>query len=86
MTTYRLIFAGVFELIGLFVIARMWMKRRHSGTIVRLLWTAVLIVPVFGLLAYFFLRDSPDSHPEYTEESSYGYTETGGGHGPDGHH
>jgi hypothetical protein len=82
MTTYRLIFAGVFELIALAVIARMWMKRRHSGTIVRLLWTIVLLVPVFGLLTYFFLRESPDSHPEYIEESSYGYTES---RGPDGH-
>jgi len=82
MTTQRLIFLGVFEVIGLFIIARMRMKRWHRRLIVRLIWSAVLLVPVFGLLAYFFLRESPDEHPYDTDtmRSSAESVESGGHH------
>jgi len=82
MTTQRLIFLGVFEVIGLLIIARMWMKRWHRRLIVRLIWSAVLLVPVFGLLAYFFLRESPDEHPYDTDtmRSSAESVESGGHH------
>jgi len=85
MTTPQLIFIGVFEIIALLVIARMWMKRWHRRLIVRILWSAVLLVPVFGVLVYFFLRENPDSHPEYIEEFGRSARETGGSHGVDGH-
>jgi hypothetical protein len=67
MTTQRLIFLGAFEVIALLVTARMWMKRWHRRLIVRMIWSAVLLVPVFGLMAYFFLRDCPDEHPYDTD-------------------
>jgi len=84
MTTQRLIFLGVFEVIGLLIIARMWMKRWHRRLIVRMIWSAVLLVPVFGLLAYFFLRDSPDEHPYDTDTMRDAAEFVGDGRG--GHH
>ena len=83
MTTSRLICLGVFEIIALLVIARMWMKRWHRRLIVRLVWSVVLLVPVLGLLAYFFLRESPDEHPYDTDtmrESAESFAEGGGDH------
>lgn len=62
MTTSRLILLGVFEIIALLVIARIWVKRRHRRLIVRLIWSAVLLVPGFGVLAYFFLSENTDEH------------------------
>ena len=86
MTTPQLIFFGVFEVIALLVVARMWIKRWHRRLIVRIVWSAVLLVPVFGVLAYFFLRENPDSHPEYIEEFGPGANNyTGSDRGVDGH-
>jgi hypothetical protein len=82
MSTEKLIFLGVFEVIALLVIIRMWAKRWHKRLVVRLLWSAVLFVPVFGVLFYFFLRESPDEHP-YDTDTMRGSAEAfaeGGGH------
>jgi len=84
MTTQRLIFLGVFEIIGWLVIARMWMKRRHRRSVVRVIWSVVLLVPAFGLLAYFFLRESPDEHP-YDTDTMRGAAESFADGGGDGH-
>jgi hypothetical protein len=83
MTTQQLILFGAFEIIALIVIARMWMKRCHRRSIVRVIWSAVLLVPIFGLLAYFFLRESPDEHPYDTDTmrgAAESFAEGGGDH------
>lgn len=84
MNSQRFILAGAFEVIALVVILRMWMMRRHKRVAVRLLWSIVLLVPIFGLLAYIFLRENPERHPDYMEERGSG-DDAGGGHGADGH-
>jgi hypothetical protein len=61
MTTPQVIVLGLLEAIALGVIARLWLKR-DSGLAARLIWSVVLLVPLFGLMAYFFLTDSPDEH------------------------
>ena len=66
-TTSGLILFGVLEMIGLVVIIGMWMKRWHRRWAVRVIWSAVLLVPAIGLLAYFFLRESPGQHPYDTD-------------------
>lgn len=70
MTTERLMVGGVFEVIALIVVVRIWLKRRHKKVMVRLLWSLVLLVPFFGLIAYFFPTENPDGHPyEYGRSS-----------------
>jgi len=54
---------GVFEVIALIVVIRIWLKRRHKSMMIRLLWSCVLLVPFFGLIVYIFLTEDPDSHP-----------------------
>ena len=81
MVTQQLILVGAFEAIALIVIALMWVKRWHRRVVVRVIWSVVLLVPVFGLLCYFFLRESPDDHP-YDTDTMRGAAETfveGGG-------
>ena len=42
-----------------------------------------LLVPAFGLMAYFFLRESPDEHPYDTDTmrgAAESYEEYGGDH------
>jgi hypothetical protein len=83
MTTQQLIFFAVFEIIGLLVIARMWMKRWHRRLVVRVIWSVVLLVPAFGLMAYFFLRETPDEHPYDTDtmrSAAESYEKYGGDH------
>jgi hypothetical protein len=84
MTTGRLVFLGVFEVIALVVITWIWAKRRHRRLIVRLISSAVLLVPVFGLMAYFFLRENPDEHPYDTDTMRGAAESIGDGNG--GHH
>lgn len=83
MTTQQLFVLGVFEIIGLLVILRMWMKRWHRRVVIRLLWSVLLLVPAFGLLMYFVLRENPDEHPYDTDtmRESAESVESGGDHG-----
>jgi hypothetical protein len=67
VTTQQISFLALSEIIELLVIARIWLKRRHRRLVVRLLWSVVLLVPVFGILIYFFLRDDPKPHPYDTD-------------------
>jgi hypothetical protein len=67
VTTQQISFLVLSEIIELLVIARIWLKRRHRRLVVRLLWSVVLLVPVFGVVAYFFLREDPKPHPYHTD-------------------
>jgi hypothetical protein len=83
MTIQGLIFFFAFEIIGLLVVTRMWAKRWHRRLVVRLIWSAVLLLPAVGLLIYFFLRETPDEHPYDTDtmrDSAEASSEGGGDH------
>lgn len=71
---------GVFELVALVIVVRLWASRR-TELIPRLLWSVVLLVPCFGLMAYIFLYENPESHSERPGDSGYGGSDSGGGHG-----
>jgi len=62
MTTAQLLVVGGFELLAILIILRMWVRRHHRA-VVRVVWSLVLLVPVIGILAYYFLRESPAKHP-----------------------
>jgi len=83
MTTEKLILGGVFELVALIIVFRIWLKRCHKSFIARLLWSLVLLVPFFGLVAYFFLTDGPDRHPYDSDTMSGTATSVGDS---SGHH
>ena len=67
MSTPRILLLGVLELIALIAIVRLWRKRRHGRPIIRLVWSVILLVPLFGILAYGFLTVDPDEHPDETD-------------------
>jgi xanthine/uracil permease len=62
MSISQWLILGAFELLGLFVVAQIWLRKRHKNVFVRVIWSGVLLAPLFGILAYFFLRDSPEKH------------------------
>jgi predicted membrane channel-forming protein YqfA (hemolysin III family) len=76
-------FSVLLEIVSLIVVVRLW--RRPTGTFLpRLLWSIVVLVPLFGLLIYVFLHEEPKTHPyssNWTDFSGGG----DGGHGGGGH-
>ena len=81
MTVAQIIMLGLVELVAAIFIARLWIKRRHKNLIARLIWSVVLLIPVFGILTYFFVRDDPDSHPYDTDTTSAAAEAHGEGRG-----
>jgi len=67
VSTLDMVLLGAGELISLIVVARMWQRRWHRRWVIRVLWSIVLLVPIFGLPGYFFLRPSPNEHPYNTD-------------------
>lgn len=70
------ILAGL-ELIGAVLAVRLWTRKSQASLLVRIAWTAVLLVPLVGMLAYGLLRLNPDEHgeelPTRDEEPSAGH-------------
>jgi hypothetical protein len=49
---------AVFELLAVFAVVAIWRERgRSRGT--RLVWTAITLVPLVGLVAFLVWRDPP---------------------------
>jgi hypothetical protein len=71
-----LVLLGVYEALALLVIGRLWARRRHKRLLVRVLWSVVLLAPIFGILAYVFLMENPEEHPYYTADHSASDAET----------
>lgn len=70
MNTGQILFFATFEVVGLIVVFRLWNNRWHRSRLAGVLWSLVLLVPAFGLLAYFFLRDSPDEHSDECNDTT----------------
>ena len=81
--TWAIILFSLSEIVALVVIVRLWMRRRVK-LVPCLFWSVVLLVPVFGLLAYLFLHEEPEAHPYAAPNSWTGYNgadDFGDGHG-----
>jgi hypothetical protein len=80
-------FCVLLEIVSLIVVIRLW--RRPTGRFLpRLLWSIVLLVPLFGLLIYVFLREEPQAHPYSSSWSGFSRGTDGGsdgGHGGGDH-
>jgi len=64
MTTEQTILVGLLEAVALLVIVRLWRTEKRMSWFARLMWTAVLLVPLIGLIFYGFLRSNPDEDSE----------------------
>jgi hypothetical protein len=53
---------SVLEVAALYTIARLWLRRRLR-IVPRIFWSAVLLVPLFGLLMYVFIVSDLDQNP-----------------------
>jgi hypothetical protein len=83
MTAPEVIGLSALEVVALIAVIRIWMKRCHKRLATRLIWSVVLLVPFFGLLAYFFLAEIPDEHPydaDTMRSSAESFIETGQDH------
>jgi hypothetical protein len=86
--TSAIILLSISEIIALIIITRLWM-RRPMKFFSCLIWSIVLLVPLLGLIAFFFLREEPGINTYQVGDSaggdpgsSYHY----GGDGGDGGH
>lgn len=70
MGTPQIIILSVAEAVGAVFIVRLWGKRRKLGIPGKVFWSAILLVPVFGVIAYGFCATDPDEHPYDTDTTS----------------
>jgi hypothetical protein len=68
MDKFAIILFAVLEAIAL-VVARLWLRRRHR-IVPRILWSLLLLVPLFGLLIYGFVVIDLDKNPERMEKQA----------------
>ena len=52
------------------VIVRLWM-RPAVKFLANVLWSVALLVPFFGLMAYLFLHEEPEGHPDIVGDSGW---------------
>jgi hypothetical protein len=82
MSTLQIIGLVVLESISVFLIVRLWRRRRRMSVLSRCFWSVVLLVPLFGWLFYGFVVTDPDEHSDLLTEHWDGY----GGTPPSDHH
>jgi uncharacterized membrane protein YgcG len=80
MNLLQIILFGVLEIVALIVIVRLWLRRRVK-LVPRLLWSVVLLVPFFGLVAYVFLHEETEGHPYTSGDSGWNVGSSGNGGG-----
>jgi hypothetical protein len=78
MIAPQIIVGAVAEIAGFFIVYRIWKRRRHRNIAARIFWSFVLLVPLFGIMIYFFINESPEEHP-YESDNSRSDAETLGG-------
>jgi F0F1-type ATP synthase assembly protein I len=85
--TLGIILLSLSEIVALSIIVRLWVRQRVKF-LSRLIWSVVLLVPFFGLMAYLFLHEEPEAHPYRTGDSGWNVGgggdsggDSGGGHG-----
>jgi hypothetical protein len=81
LDTPTIVALSICELVALLTIVNLWFRKRRMRVVTRLLWSVVLLVPLFGVLFYGLTRPDPDAHWEDVGDHS-----SGGGVGDTGHH
>jgi hypothetical protein len=81
MTAIQITSLAVLEAVGLFMIGRLWFGKQKSSLVRRIIWSVLLLIPLFGPLMYGFISIDPSEHGEDVGDHS-----SGGGVGDTGHH
>ena len=76
----EIILLALIELLGLFMIARLWLKSK-TPLVKRILWSVILLIPLIGPMMYGFVSLDPSAHGEDPGDHS-----SGGGVGDTGPH
>jgi hypothetical protein len=66
----QIVILSAAEAVAAIFIIRLWTKRRKLGILAKFLWSAILLVPVLGVVAYGFCATEPDEHPYDTDTTS----------------
>jgi hypothetical protein len=76
--------AGICAFVSLSLIARLWVLHRRAPTMSKILWSIVLLLPVFGWLFFAAFYRAPASL-SWTGTEEHGFTSGGtDGHGTTG--
>jgi uncharacterized membrane protein len=75
--------AALWAFVSLCLIARLWVFHRRAGTISKLVWSIVLLIPLFGWLFFAAFHRVPEAlswtgHAEHGRDAPY----AGSGGGP----
>ena len=81
LDTPTIVALSICEFVALLTIAHLWFRKHRMRVVTRLLWSIVLLVPLFGVLFYGLTRSDPEAHWEDVGDHS-----SGGGVGDTGHH
>ncbi len=64
MSKLDIVILAMVELVGVIVLVRLWLQRRHA-ILARMFWSFILLIPLLGLLMYWFLTGTePDKNPD----------------------
>jgi hypothetical protein len=78
------VIAGICAFVSLSLITRLWVLHRRARTMSKIVWSVVLLLPVFGWLFFAAFYRAPASL-SWTGTEEYGYTSGGtDGHGTTG--
>jgi hypothetical protein len=55
------------ETVAFLVIWRIWARPGRRSVFARLFWSVVLLIPLFGVVVYFFITGGPEEHPYDTD-------------------
>ena len=70
MNAFAIMLLSILEVVALVVITRLWLRRRHR-LVPRVLWSLILLIPLFGVLMYvFFLLSDFEKNPDRTDTQS----------------
>ena len=73
---------AIVELVAMVVVWQLWTSSRPVAA--KIVWSVILLVPLFGLAAYGFLAQHPGQNPSRTETGSDRDAFSGGSHGDGG--
>jgi hypothetical protein len=81
MNTYVIILLGVLEVVAVCVSVHLWFQQRRMRIIPRIFWSVVLLVPLFGLLVFVFIRSDLDKNADRMDSQADTDAFYGGGGG-----
>jgi bacteriorhodopsin len=79
MDTLVILVLCALEVIALFTLVRLWLRRRMR-MVPRIFWSLLMLVPLFGLVMFIFIQSNLEPNP-YKTETQADMDAFDGGHG-----